>query len=359
MGIVQAEEMPFWDRTWVFPGFVKHQKLLYEEGQYRYYDEVWQAIVTDSVKPDGSSFFDYGEMLYIDKGDIYLVGFDEEIRKTTAESVWFEENGFSKIRFEEYVFDVIFGDSLVAFPAPISWKKIDTYHGRLDVVQKAQERIIHNMLNNEKTRIGIDQTFLYQPIKDVRVPSCLKETVGGEKVIYSTDFYKYRWVFEHGHVFAQMYYRDGSVPWVEAEPGDGTGISFEVDFKEPVDNIVLLNGFVDMQRKHLYKQNARMQKILISGKGFSETYHLKDRVQFQLCRFPVKVESIKVKVLSVYPGTKWDDMAISGLYVHMPYEKISEEEKQRRYRLHVDMIKKKYAQQQESRVKSEPNKEEH
>jgi hypothetical protein len=345
-----GEELPFFDRVWVFPGFVKRQKLLYENGEYRYHDEVWQGGLSESIWQDGRNFFDWGQMLYIDRGDIYLVGFLEDIRKTTTDSVWFEDDGFSRIQFGEYTFDVIFGSFLIAFPAPISWNMIEDYHGRLGYVQEYQKELIRKMLNNEKARIGRDDSFLYQPVKEMIVPSCLSETIAGERVTYNTDFFKYRWVYEYGHVFAQMNYHDGPLPWVEAEPGDGTGVEFEVLFKEPVDNIVFLNGFVDMQRKHLYKQNARMKEIEVSGDGFTTKYTFIDQVRFQEIPFPKETEKIRVKVLSVYPGSKWEDMAISGMYVRTHYDEISEEEKQRRYRMHVDFIKRMYAEQQAEQV---------
>jgi hypothetical protein len=31
-----GEEYPFFDRVWVFPGFVKRQKLIYENGEYSF-----------------------------------------------------------------------------------------------------------------------------------------------------------------------------------------------------------------------------------------------------------------------------------------------------------------------------------
>jgi hypothetical protein len=342
---IQAESDPFFDRAWVFPGFVKHQKLAYEEGEYRYIGKLRDATLSSDVDlSNGAVFANFAQMLYIDHGDIYLVDPYEKIRKAKAASISFDANGFASLRFGKTEIDLIYGSFLFAMPMLPIWGAVDTHEKRTVRAQELQKAFWQNLIADEKTRIGIDTSFLYQPVEEMRVPSSLTETVDGEQVHYGPDFFKYRWVYKHGHVFAMMHYLNGAPPWVEDEPGNGSGLEFEITFKEPVDNIVFLNGFVDFRRKHLYKQNARMKEIRIHGRGFSEQYRFTDQVRFRECQFPRKTEHIRVEVLSVYPGSRWSDMAISGLYVRMPYEKITQQEKQRRYKLHVDFIQRIYAQ---------------
>jgi hypothetical protein len=289
-------------------------------------------------------------MLYIDEGEIYLVNPREEIGKSSVENLRFMYDGYAVLHIEGFETPVIFGSFLFALPVPPNWEYSDRYDEQVSSAYNAQKNIWNSLVRNEESPMSLEySTFLYQPIEEMIVPSCLSETIRGDEITYGKNFYKYRWVYDHGHVFANMGYLDGVPPWVEAEPGDGTGVEFEVLFKEPVDNIVFLNGFVDMQRKHLYKQNARMKEIRITGEGFSEEYSFIDQVRFQEFQFPRETERIKVKVLSVYPGSKWEDMAISGMYVRPHYDEISEEEKQRRYRLHVDFIKRMYEEQQVER----------
>lgn len=344
--VLHAMADPFFDRVWVFPGFVKHQKLLYEGGQYIFNSEVWQGEVPNGVPDISLTKVANDQMLYIENGIIYFVDRVGQVAKASASDVRFMGDGFAQLDIANLSMTVIFGSFLFATPRCSDWKNTEKYNKGITISNVAWKKVWDTIVYNKNPPIQFyRKTFLYQPIKDMIVPSFLRETVRGEEVVYGTDFYKYRWVYEEGRVYPQMDYLDGVPPWVEAEPGNGAGLEFEVLFSEPVNNIVFLNGFVDMQRKHLYKQNARMQTIQIEGDGFTREFTFIDQVRFQEIEFPKQTEKIKVKVVSVYPGSKYEDMAISGMYVRTEPEGISEEEKQRRYREHIEMIKEMYQKQ--------------
>ena len=344
--VLHAMADPFFDRVWVFPGFVKHQKLLYEEGQYVFNSEVWQGRVPDGVPDISLTKVANDQMLYVDNGNVFLVDSKGIVSTASFSDVVFLEDGFARLGMNDLSIIIIYGSFLFATPRVPDWDDTENYDQQVIRAYEAQKKIWKSLAHNSKSPMGLHyKTFLYQPIKDMIVPSSLRETIRGEEVVYGTDFYKYRWVYESGRVYPQMDYLDGVPPWVEAEPGNGTGLEFEVLFSEPVDNIVFLNGFVDMQRKHLYKQNARMQTIQIEGDGFTREFTFIDQVRFQEIQFPKKTEKIKVTVVSVYSGSIYEDMAISGMYVRTEPEGISEEEKQRRYREHIEMIKEMYQKQ--------------
>lgn len=337
---------PFFNRLWIFPGFVKHQMLVYEEGQYKFNSEVWQGRVYEGVPDISLTKVANDQMLYIENGELFLVDSKGIVSTAHFNDITFLNDGFSRINMNDLSITIIYGSFLFATPRLPGWNDTKNYAEQVKRAYTAQKNIWKSLVQNSKSPMSLHyKTFLYQPIKDMIVPSSLQETIRGEEVVYGTDFYKYRWVYESGRVYPQMDYIDGVPPWVEAEPGNGTGLEFEVLFSEPVDNIVFLNGFVDMQRKHLYKQNARMQTIQIEGDGFVKEFTFIDQVRFQEIEFPKKTEKIKVTVLSVYSGSKYEDMAISGMYVRTEPEGISEEEKQRRYREHIDMIIEMYQKQ--------------
>lgn len=343
---LQAMADPFFDRIWIFPGFIKRQKLLYEDGCYRFNPEIWQAEVSEKITESFYPYSVFDEMLYIDNGEIFLVNSKGIVSTAHFNDITFLDDGFARLIMNDLAISIIYGSFLFATPRRPNWDDSENYAEQVTRAYTAQQNIWKSLIHNSKSPMSLHRkTFLYQPIKDMIVPSSLRETVRGEEVVYGTDFYKYRWVYEYGHVYSQMDYLDGVPPWVEAEPGNGTGLEFEVLFSEPVDNIVFLNGFVDMQRKHLYKQNARMQTIQIEGDGFVKEFTFIDQVRFQEIEFPKKTEKIKVTVLSVYPGSKYEDMAISGMYVRTEPEGISQEEQQRRYREHIEMIKEMYQKQ--------------
>jgi len=146
----------------------------------------------------------------------------------------------------------------------------------------------------------------------------LKETIRGEEIVYDDDLLKYRWFYNWAtRTLVMMYFVNDSSPMVEGAAGNGEGVSIDIDFHIPVDNVVVLNGFVDLERPHLYKRNARMKTVRVSGEGFDDfEYTFEDYVHFAQIDFPQEVKSVRLTVQDVYDGEKWDDMAISGLFVN-------------------------------------------
>ena len=159
-------------------------------------------------------------------------------------------------------------------------------------------------------------SILPQVIKGIKMSApFLRETVRGEKVVYDDDILKYRWFYKKGPRVA-MYFINDSTPMVEGSPGNGVGTKIDICFNIPVDNLVVLNGFVDIERQHLYRKNARMKAVLVSGEGFEFEYTFEDYVHFAQIDFPKDADSVRLTVIDVYDGENWDDMAISGLWVN-------------------------------------------
>lgn len=145
----------------------------------------------------------------------------------------------------------------------------------------------------------------------------LEETIRGKRYRYDDDILLYRWfyLFLNRGVKA-LYFVNDPTPLVEGAPGNGTGLRIEVNYHLPMDNLVVLNGFVDMERRHLFRQNARMKRVLVKGEGFEFEYEFEDRVYFAQIDFPKKVERIELTVLEVYDGSRFEDLCISGLFTN-------------------------------------------
>lgn len=139
----------------------------------------------------------------------------------------------------------------------------------------------------------------------------LSEKIDGKTIIYDDDFLQNRWYW----YFYNEIYVNCNKPMVEGDVGNGTGLEVNIDFKTPVNNIVVLNGYVDLDKQHLYKKNARMKKVIIKGDNFTFDYEFEDYVHFSQIKFPEQTTNIKIFVIEVYEGEKWDDLAISGLWV--------------------------------------------
>ena len=167
----------------------------------------------------------------------------------------------------------------------------------------------------------------------------LQEIVKGKKIIYDDEMLQYRWMYfyttERGN---DAFFINTSKPMVEGAAGNGTGLVLDIDFHIPSDNLVVLNGFVDTDRPHLYKMNARMKTVRVQGDGFDFEYTFKDYVHFAQIDFPKQVTKVQLTVTDVYDGEKWEDMAISGLWVNPDILKTANTDLAREYLKHAEKI---------------------
>jgi hypothetical protein len=114
---------------------------------------------------------------------------------------------------------------------------------------------------------------------------------------------------------------DTDTAWVEGVPGQGIGQWIVVAFDRIrlVKSIEVINGYA---KDHLvFQKNSRVKdiKIEFSGRDEPAYFKLKDSETPQLVPLPddapLKAYWIKFTVESVYPGTKWEDTAISELRI--------------------------------------------
>jgi hypothetical protein len=108
--------------------------------------------------------------------------------------------------------------------------------------------------------------------------------------------------------------------WVEGVDGQGIGewIVVEFDGSRLVKEIHIKNGY--MKDPALYQKNSRVKEIKVE---FSErekrSVVLQDSGAAQSVALPkdqpLKANWVKFTIESVYPGTKWEDTAISELHI--------------------------------------------
>lgn len=124
-------------------------------------------------------------------------------------------------------------------------------------------------------------------------------------------------------------------PWVEASRGDGVGerIYMEFDASNPggmsqetilkwrMRGIVISNGFVDYNRPYLYEYNNRIKRIRIYYEDLNEfmDIDLEDTPQLQYVQFDKKYKKIRIEILDVYRGERWNDTCVNMM---LPYADI-------------------------------------
>lgn len=129
-------------------------------------------------------------------------------------------------------------------------------------------------------------------------------------------------------------------PWVEGKKGYGINESIVLSTNPfyansagayKISRIGIINGYA--KNASIFKKNSRVKKIRIDYKNYaccgncckdksasmkengSEVFTLKDTMEIQYLKFdePVFTSNIKITILNVYKGSKWDDTCLSEI----------------------------------------------
>ena len=119
-------------------------------------------------------------------------------------------------------------------------------------------------------------------------------------------------------------------PWVEDAPGYGIGESFVIEefWGRYYPYLLIMNGFISYKKPYLYKQNGRIREIKVTGlkSGNEKVVTVLDTPHPQTVdiSFIKEPEDIKITIVSVYEGTKYEDTCISYLVTYddevIPFE---------------------------------------
>ena len=109
--------------------------------------------------------------------------------------------------------------------------------------------------------------------------------------------------------------RNDSTPWVEGVPGVGIGEGFTIERDIDRSYLLIMNGYISYNKPYLYKQNARVKKIRVTGtkSGISRVLDVIDTPNPQTVDITSLDENddARVTIEDVYPGTKYEDTCIS------------------------------------------------
>jgi hypothetical protein len=106
---------------------------------------------------------------------------------------------------------------------------------------------------------------------------------------------------------------DVTTAWNEGQDGNGIGEWVQFNFSQDVVilRIEIANGYQkDDQR---YQGNPRVQSLKVEySNGTSQLVDLLDNKQLQIIT-PTRepITSVRLVIVSVYPGAEWDDTALS------------------------------------------------
>ena len=170
-------------------------------------------------------------------------------------------------------------------------------------------------------------------ISEYRLPTNLITKISASSVLPTDDLNKYN----YGP--SNLFDNDYSTAWVEGVKGPGIGEWVEVDLdKVSISGIGIINGYT--KKKSLYYANNRIKKLRLdvewdnwgnrSGGKDSTEITLKEK-QFnelnQNAEAPFiswladygdgynRAKKVRLTILEVYPGTKYDDTPITELFI--------------------------------------------
>lgn len=107
-------------------------------------------------------------------------------------------------------------------------------------------------------------------------------------------------------------------PWVEAAEGPGIGESFVIEGCGSGNmHLLIMNGFLSAAKPYLYFQNGRVKTIKVEGltSGIAGVCEVLDTPHPQTVdvSFIQMDEPLRITILDVYPGTKYQDTCLHYL----------------------------------------------
>lgn len=111
-------------------------------------------------------------------------------------------------------------------------------------------------------------------------------------------------------------YRLG-IPWAEGIPGHGINETLTIRIGN-IKRLYISIGYVSYQKPYLYEQNSRPKKLELFVKDkFCFEVELEDTPNYQTIDLPQRLlseDNLVIKILDVYPGTKYEDTCINSIF---------------------------------------------
>ena len=236
---------------------------------------------------------------------------------------------------------IFFNDSEIYFMLPYEKKmmKIDrkllaydkdgflklTFNGRQALIIDGQgmKQLFRNFRTDGKNKYdryanSDESTGEYSPfhsynVKSISASSSFKEKQYGQDIVYAPiNLFR---AFEVGCKCHPYWWNNAHIPWVEGAKGNGINETISIEFNNPVYGFSILNGYADVQNMKLFKENSRVKKLKVEDltNKLEYTMNFEDKVYFNYLELLKPSNSIKLTILEVYEGTKYQDTCISAL----------------------------------------------
>lgn len=252
-------------------------------------------------------------------GDILYMGWSGiNEKKSFSKDIKIAKDGWHELEVMGRKLTLIFGGNYFTYYDPQE-PNGSVYNADEHLYEEAKERLTgfsikggmnYNKFCGMRTRV----------VSSIEVPDVLEENLGGKKIVYDTaDMQEYYILGSEG----QVYFNTHAKPWATGK--NPVGMKVVMNFHTPRQQIIILNGYVNPLKRHLYKENRRIKRIRVSGmsgaKGsFSFEEEIEDVVHFHSIDIPPKVKRVEIEILEYYEGEKYQDFCVQMFGI--PFEEL-------------------------------------
>lgn len=249
---------------------------------------------------EGKSF------LFFNDSELYLMlPYEKKMMKLDRKLLAYDKDGFLKLTFNGRQALIIDGQGM---------KQLFTNF-------RTDGKNNYDRYANSEESTGEYSPFHNYNVKSISASSSLKEEQYGQDVVYAPiNLFR---AFEIGCRCHPYWWNYSHIPWVEGAKGYGINETISVEFKNQIYGFSILNGYADIQNMKLFKENSRVKKLKVEDltNKLEYTMTFEDKVYFNYLELSKPSKSIKLTILDVYKGTKYQDTCITSVEV---LEKASE-----------------------------------
>ena len=237
-------------------------------------------------------------VLFFNDNEIYfMLPYEKKMMKLDRKLLAYDKDGFLKLTFNGRQALIIDGQGM---------KQLFTNF-------RTDGKNNYDRYASSEDSSGDYSPFHSHNVKSISASSSLKENQYGQDIVYAPiNLFR---AFELGCRCHPYWWNNAHIPWVEGAKGNGINETISIEFNNPVYGFSILNGYADVQNMKLFKENSRVKKLKVEDftNKFEYTMNFEDKVYFNYLELSKPSNSIRLTILEVYEGTKYQDTCISAL----------------------------------------------
>ncbi|MBR3813809.1 MAG: hypothetical protein IKK38_08025 [Spirochaetaceae bacterium] len=255
------------------------------------------SIFADSIHQISLGEEDESVLFFNDSEIYFMLPYEKKMMKLDRKLLAYDKDGFLKLTFNGRQALIIDGQNMKQLFANFRTDGKNNY----------------DRYANSEESTGEYSPFHSHNVKSISASSSLKEKQYGQDIVYAPiNLFR---AFEVGCRCHPYWWNNAHIPWVEGAKGNGINETISIEFNNPVYGFSILNGYADVQNMKLFKENSRVKKLKVEDltNKLEYTMAFEDKVYFNYLELSKPSKSIKLTILDVYKGTKYQDTCISAM----------------------------------------------